>query len=153
MTENLIKQIQFTTENLAKLEAELSELGKRMALAADSADSAALIALAHRRNDLPIEIISTKIPLERLYLERDEARLPEFQDEARRLAEIVAEKLKILAEAQAQFSIASSNQSAAAADVSETRMSINERKRQIEFLLREARNVKIAPASLQMHGS
>jgi hypothetical protein len=153
MTENIIEQIQNTTENLAKLESELSELGKRMAHAADNADSSALISLAHRRNNLPIEILSAQIILERLYLQREEARLPEFQAEAQKLAEIVAEKLKILADAQTQFNFASGNQSSAASDVSETRMSINERKRTIEVLLREARNVKIAPSSLQMHGS
>ncbi len=151
MTENL-NEIQNTTETLTRLEAELSDLGTKMAISADDADSASLIALAHRRNNLPIEILSTRIILERLYLERDELRLPAFQTEAQKLAEIVAEKLKTLADAQTQFNFASGNQSAAASDVSETKMSINERKRTIEGLLREARNVKIAPSSLQMYG-
>jgi hypothetical protein len=151
MTENL-NEITTTNDTLTRLESELSDLGAKMALAADDADSASLITLAHRRNDLPIEILSARIRLERLYLERDELRLPEFQTEAQKLAEIVAEKLKILADAQTQFNFASGNQSAAASDVSETKMSINDRKRTIEVLLREARNVKIAPASLQMHG-
>lgn len=153
MTEKtLIEQIQFTTETLTKLESELADLGKKMALAADDADSASLITLAHRRNDLPIEILSAQIRLERLYLQRDELRLPSFQDEARKLAEIVAEKLKMLTDAQTQFNFASGNQSSAASDVSETKMSINDRKRTIEVLLREARNVKISPASLSMRG-
>jgi hypothetical protein len=152
MTENL-NEIQNTTDILARLESELADLGKKMALAADDADSSTLITLAHRRNNLPIEILSVQIILERLYLQRDEERLPEFRVEAQKLAEIVAEKLKILADAQTQFNFASGNQSSAASDVSETRMSINERKRTIEILLREARNVKIAPSSLQMHGS
>jgi hypothetical protein len=151
MTENL-NEIQNTTETLTRLEAELSDLGVKMAISADDADSASLIALAHRRNDLPIEILSTQIILERLYLERDELRLPEFQVEAQKLAEIVAEKLKTLADAQTEFNFASGNQSSAASDVSETKISIAERKRTIEILLREARNVKIAPASLSMRG-
>ncbi len=152
MTKNL-NEIQITTDNLTRLEAELGDLGKKMALAADDADSAALITLAHRRNDLPIEILSARITLERLYLRRDELRLPSFQTEARKLAEIVTEKLKTLADAQTEFNFASGNQSSAGSDVSETKMSIAERKRTIEILLREARNVKIAPVSLQMHGS
>ncbi len=152
MTENIIEQIRNTTEKLAKLEAELSDLGKKMAIAADDADSSALISLAHRRNNLPIEILSGQITLERLLLQRDELRLPEFQTEAQKLAEIVTEKLKILTDAQTQFNFASGNQSAAASDVSETKMSINDRKRTIEVLLREARNVKISPSSLQMRG-
>jgi hypothetical protein len=123
-----------------------------MALAADNADSVSLISLAHRRNNLPIEILSGQITLERLLLQRDEERLPAFQDEAQKLAEIVTEKLKILTAAQTQFNFASVNQSSAASDLSETKMTIAERKRTIEVLLREARNVKIVPTSLQMHG-
>ncbi len=149
---SLVEEIQTTTDILAKLESELADLGKKMALAAADADSASLISLAHRRGDLPIEILSTRIRLEKLYLERDQSRLPELQNAAAKLAEIVTEKLKILADAQTQFNYASGNQSAAASDVSETKMSIAERKRTIEILLREARNVKIVPASLQMHG-
>jgi hypothetical protein len=152
MTENIIEQIENTQTILETLAAEQADLGQKMALAANDADSSALIALARRRDELPIEILSTRIRAERLYLQRDEERLPSFQDEARKLAEIVAEKLKTLADSQAQFNAASANQSSAASDVSETKMSINERKRTIEVLLREARNVKIAPASLQMHG-
>jgi len=151
MTENL-NEIQNTTETLTRLELELSDLGTKMAISADDADSASLIALAHRRNDLPIEILSARIILERLYLQRDELRLPAFQAEAQKLAEIVTEKLKILADAQKEFNIASGNQSTAAWNVRETKMSINERKRTIEVLLREARNVKISPVSLSMHG-
>jgi predicted type IV restriction endonuclease len=151
MTENL-NEIQNTTETLTRLESELSDLAAKMSDAANDADSASLIALAHKRNNLPIEILSSKIRLERLYLQRDELRLPEFQTEAQKLAEIVAEKLKTLADAQTQFNFASANQSAAASDVSETKMSINERKRTIEILLREARNVKVVPASLSMRG-
>jgi hypothetical protein len=153
MTEkSLVEQIQDTQTLLETLSAEQADLGVKMAISANDADSASLIALAHRRNNLPIEILSEQIRLERLYLQRDEERLPEFQTEARKLAEIVAEKLKTLADAQAQFNFASVNQSSAASDVSETKMTINERKRTIEILLREARNVKISPSSLQAHG-
>ncbi len=150
-TQNL-NEIQITTDILTRLEAELADLGKKMAIAADDADSASLISLKHRANDIPVELLATQIRLERLYLQRDEERLPTFQSEAQKLAEIVAEKLKMLADAQTQFNFASGNQSSAASDVSETKMAISERKRSIESLLAQARNVKIAPASLQMHG-
>jgi hypothetical protein len=152
MTENLIKQIQDTTKILETLSAEQSDLSNRMSDAANDADSAALIGLAHRQNNLPVEILSARIRLERLLLRRDEERLPEFQAEAQKLAEIVTEKLKMLAAAQTEFNFASVNQSSAASDVSETKMTIAERKRTIEILLREARNVKVAPASLSMRG-
>ncbi len=152
MKENLNEQIQDTQTLLETLSAEQSDLGAKMAISADNADSASLIKLAHRRNNLPIEILSTRIILERLYVQRDEERLPELQAEAQKLAEIVAEKLKMLTDAQTQFNFASGNQSSAASDVSETKMSISERRRVIESLLAQARNVKIAPVSLQMHG-
>jgi peptidoglycan hydrolase CwlO-like protein len=111
-----------------------------------------LIKLAHRRNDLPIEILSTRTILERLYLERDELRLPELQAEVTKLAEPIPEMQKQIADLQQEFNIASGNVSNANEDVRQTRMEISERKRTIESLLAQARNVKIAPASLQMHG-
>ena len=152
MTEKLIEQIQDTTKLLETLSAEQSDLGQKMALAADDADSSALITLAHRRGDLPIEILSVRIKLERLYLLRDELRLPSFQVEAQKLAEIVAEKLKILTDSQTQFNIASGAVSNASEDVRQTKMEISERKRQIQSLLMQARNVKIAPTSLSVGG-
>ncbi len=152
MTENLIEQIQDTQTLLETLSSEQSDLSAKMTLAADDADSAALISLRHRATDIPVELLATQIRLERLYLQRDELRLPELQAEAQKLAEIVTEKLKILADAQTQFNIGSGDQSTAAWNVRETKMSINERKRTIEGLLREARNVKISPSSLAMNG-
>ncbi len=54
---------------------------------------------------------------------------------------------------QVEFNIASGAVTNANEDVRQTKLEISERRRAIELLLREARNVKIAPASLQMHGS
>ena len=48
MTEkSLVEQIQNTQTLLETLSAEQADLGKKMALAADDADSASLITLAH----------------------------------------------------------------------------------------------------------
>ena len=152
MTENLNEQIQTTSNLLAQLEAEQADLPKRMSDAANDADSSALIILAHRRNDLPIEILSTRIILERLYVQRDELRLPELQAEVAKLAEPIEGMQKQIADLQQEFNVASGNVSNANEDVRQTRMEISERKRTIESLLAQARNVKIAPASLQMHG-
>ena len=152
MNEKLNEQIQITTETLTRLEAEQADLSKRMSDAANDADSASLIKLAHRRNNLPIEILSTRIILERLYLERDELRLPELQAEAAKLAEPIEGMQKRIADLQREFNTASGAVASATEDVRETKMTIGERKRTIESLLAQARNVKIAPASLQMHG-
>ncbi len=151
MTENL-NEITTTTEILTRLESELSDLGKKMTLAADDADSASLITLAHRRNDLPIEILSAQIRLQRLYLQRDELRLPELHADATKLAEPIAEMQKQIAEMQREFNIASGAVGSANEEVRQTRIAIGERRRSIASLLAQARNVKIAPASLQMRG-
>jgi peptidoglycan hydrolase CwlO-like protein len=150
-TQNL-NEIQTTTDILTRLEAELADLSAKMAISADNADSASLIKLAHRRNDLPIEILSTRIILERLYVQRDEERLPQLQAEVAELAKPITEMQKQIADLQQEFNVASGNVSNANEDVRQTRMEIAERKRSIESLLAQARNVKIAPASLQMHG-
>ena len=155
MTEKMIEnltEIENTQTLLETLSAEQTDLSKRMSDAANDADSSALIGLAHRRGDLPIEILSTRIRLERLYLLRDELRLPELQAEARKLAEPIEPMLKKIAEMQREFSIASGAAASSGEDVRETRNAISERKRTIEGLLREARNVKISPISLQAHG-
>jgi predicted nucleic acid-binding Zn-ribbon protein len=155
MTENMIQtltEIEGTTEILTRLETEHADLSKRMSDAANDADSAALIGLAHRRNDLPIEILSAQIRLQRLYLLRDEERLPELQSVVAKLAEPIEPMRKKINDLQMQFNIASGNVSGANEDLRQTRLEIAERRRSIESLLMQARNVKIAPASLAMNG-
>jgi peptidoglycan hydrolase CwlO-like protein len=152
MKEKTLNEIQITTDKLTELETEQADLSKRMSDAANDADSSALIILAHRRNDLPIEILSTRIILERLYVQRDEERLPELQAEVAKLAEPIEGMQKKINDLQREFNLASGNVSNANEDVRQTRMEISERKRTIESLLAQARSVKIAPASLQMHG-
>jgi predicted nucleic acid-binding Zn-ribbon protein len=151
INENLT-EIQNTQALLETLSLEQTDLGKKMALAADDADSASLITLAHRRNDLPIEIISAQIRLERLYLRRDELRLPELQAESAKLSAPIEGLLKKIADTQREFNIQSGAAVSANEEVRQTRISIGERRRSIQALLAQARNVKIVPASLQMHG-
>jgi peptidoglycan hydrolase CwlO-like protein len=152
MTENLIEQIQDTQTLLETLSAEQSDLGAKMAIAANDADSAALISLSYRRNNLPVEILSTQIRLSRLLLERDEMRLPGLQDEAKKLAEPIEGMLKKIAEMQREFNIKSGEVGSITEDIRQLKMEISERKRQIGSLVHEARNVKISPSSLAMNG-
>ncbi len=156
MTEKMIEnldEIENTQTLLETLSAEQADLSKRMSDAANDADSGALIGLAHRRNDLPIEILSRRITIERLYVQRDEERLPQLQAEVAKLAEPIEGMQKKINDLQREFNIASGAVGNASEDVRQIKMEISERKRQIESLLAQARNVKIAPASLQMHGS
>ncbi len=66
-TNSLTNQIETNTNKLAQLETEQAGLSQATANAANAADSATLSTLAHRRNNLPIEILSTRITLERLH--------------------------------------------------------------------------------------
>jgi chromosome segregation ATPase len=155
MTEKMIEnldEIENTQKILETLSAEQTDLSKRMSDAANDADSSALIALSRRRDELPVEILSTQIRLSRLLLERDELRLPELQAEAEKLAEPIEGMLKKIAEMHREFNIKSGEVGSITEDIRQLKMEIAERKRQIASLVHEARNVKIAPASLQMHG-
>ena len=153
MTEKtIIEQIQDTQTLLETLAAEQSDLGVKMSLAASDADSASLISLAHRRNNLPIEILSEQIRLQQLLLQRDEERLPLLQSEVAELAKPIEPMRKKISDLQREFNIASGEVSNANEDVRQTRLEIAERRRSIESLLAQARNVKIAPASLSMRG-
>jgi peptidoglycan hydrolase CwlO-like protein len=153
MTEKtIIEQIQDTQTLLETLSAEQSDLGQKMAISANDADSASLIALAHRRNNLPIEILSEQIRLQQLLLQRDEARLPELQTEVAKLAEPIEPMRKKISDLQREFDIASGAVTSANEDVRQTKLEIAERRRSIESLLSQARNVKISPSSLSMRG-
>ncbi len=150
--ETLVEQIQNTQTVLETLATEQSDLSKRMSDAANDADSASLISLKHRANDLPIELIATQIRLERLYLQRDEDRLPELQNAVAELAKPIAGLQKQIADLQIQFNIASGEVTNANENLRQTRIEIAERRRSIESLLAQARNVKITPSSLSMRG-
>jgi peptidoglycan hydrolase CwlO-like protein len=153
MTEkSLVEQIQDTQTLLETLLAEQADLGAKMSLAANDADSASLIALAHRRNNLPIEILSEQIILSRLLLERDEIRLPKLQAEAKKLAEPIEGMLKEIAEMQREFNLKSGEVVAVNEDVRQIKLEISERKRQIGSLVHEAQNSKITPSRLTVGG-
>jgi chromosome segregation ATPase len=151
--ENLNSQIEQSANFLAQLSAELADIPSRRALAAGDADSASLISLTHRGNDLLIEIQMTKIRLEQLQLKRDESRLPDLQDAARKLSEPISELQARLQAAQLELNLAGGAQRDAEQNVKDLRIRIGERKRSVEALLHEARNVKIVPSHLSVSGS
>ncbi len=155
MTEKMIQnlnEIENTQTLLETLSAEQADLGAKMAISANNADSASLIALSHRRNNLPIEILSAQIILERLLLLRDEQRLPELQNVVAELAKPIPEMQKQIADLQVEFNIASGEVTNANENLRQTKLEIAERRRSIELLLSQARNVKVVPASLSMRG-
>jgi chromosome segregation ATPase len=152
INENLNEQIEQSANLLVQLETEQRELSQSIADAANAADSVTLINLAHRRNNLPVELLSSRVTLERLYQQRDEERLPGLQDEARELSEPIFELQARLQLLQTELNISIARQVDAAQNVKDIKMRIAERKRDIEALLHEARNVKIVPNHLSVSG-
>jgi chromosome segregation ATPase len=152
-TINLTTQIETNASKLAELETEQAGLSQSIADAANAADSVSLITLAHRRNNLPIEILSTRITLERLYQQRDEEKLPGLQDEAQKLSEPFFELQTRLKAAQTELNIAIGAQQRADQNARDVKQRIAERRRSIEGLVHEARNVKITPSHLSVSGS
>jgi cell division septum initiation protein DivIVA len=152
INENLNEQIEQSANKLAQLENEQRELSQSIADAANAADSSALITLAHRRNNLPVELLSARVTLERLYQQRDEERLPGLQDEARELSEPIYELQARLQSLQTELNISIGRQVDAAQNVKDVKLRIAERSREIEALLHETRNVKIVPNHLSVSG-
>ncbi len=98
-TTDINEQIEKTSDSLARFEAELADIPNRRAFAIGEADSAALISLNRRGNDLPVEIQMTKIILERLRVQRKEETLPFLEAEIERLFEPVEPAEKAFNEA------------------------------------------------------
>ena len=147
----LNEQIQITTDNLTELETEQADLPKRMSDAVNDADSASMISLQHRTNDLPIEIQMTRIGLARLCLQRAEEKLPDLQAEVTNLYEPMEEARRKYDEAGKVLALASSNYQNAIENSRERKQVIAEQKREIERLIHE-KPAKPIVQSLLMHG-
>jgi chromosome segregation ATPase len=150
---SLTNQIETKNTKLTQLETEQSELSQAIANAANEADSVSLITLAHRRNNLPIEILSTRITLEKLYQQRDEERLPGLTAEAQKLSAVIPELQTRVQAAQTELNIAIGAQQGAAQNEKDIKQRVAERKRSIEGLVHELRNVKVTPSYLSVSGS
>jgi chromosome segregation ATPase len=151
--ENLNSQIETKTTELTALEIEQRELSQSIADAANAADSSALITLAHRRNNLPVELLSARVTLERLFQQKDEERLPGLQAKAQELSTVIPELQARLQSLQTELNIASGRQADAAQNVKDVKLRISERGREIEALLHQARNTRIVPNHLSVSGS
>jgi predicted nucleic acid-binding Zn-ribbon protein len=153
INENLTEQISTTINLLSELEAELADIPNRRAVAAGDADSASLISLTHRQNDLPIEIQMTKVRLERLYLKKDVERLPDLQDEAWKLSAAIPELQQNRQAAELKLNLAIGAERDASQRVKDIKMRIAERGRGIDSLLHEVSKTRIAPSHLSVSGS
>jgi chromosome segregation ATPase len=151
--ENLNSQIETKTTELTALETEQAGLSQSIADAANAADSSALIHLAHRRNNLPIEILASRITLEQLYQQRDEEKLPGLHTKAQELSAVIPELQAHVQSAQLKLNLAVGAQRDAEQNTKDLRIRIGERKRAVEALLHQARNTRIAPSHLSVSGS
>ncbi len=136
-TMDLTSQIETTANLLAQLETEPADFQNRMTLAVNDADSASIISLKHRAHDLPIEVQAARIRLERLYLQRDEAKLDGLKAEAETLAETLMPLREKRDRAIDEYKFASFAHQDALQNYRDRQLSISERKRAIEGLLRE----------------
>jgi hypothetical protein len=137
MNENLNEQIETTSNLLAQLETEQSDFQNRMTLAVNDADSASIISLKNRSDVLSVEIFAARIRLEQLHLQRDEAKFAELKTESEMLAEPLLALREKRDRAIDEYKRASFAHQDALQNYRDRQLSISERKRAIEGLLRE----------------
>ncbi len=152
-TNSLTNQIETNTTKLAQLEAEQAGLSQATADAANAADAPALIHLAHRRNNLPIEILASRITLEQLYQRRDEEKLPGLHTKAQRLSAAIPELQANKDAAQLALNLAVGAERDASQRAKDVKQRISDRRRGIEALLHEVSKTRIAPSLLSVSGS
>ncbi len=154
MKENDINsQIETSSNLLAQLEAELADIPNRRAVAISNADSAALISLSHRSDDLPVTIQMTKVRLEQLHLQSDEIKLVELKADAEKLAVTLMPLRERRDKAIEEFKFASFVHQDAQQNYRDKQLAISERRRQIETLSRETTAPTPIRQSLMANGS
>lgn len=151
MTENLNEQIETTAKLLAQLEAERADLSNKMKIAANDADSAAMITLKHRATNLPVEIFAAQIRLKRLLLQRDEERLPKLQAEVGKFSEPIQAAIAKRDEAVRELNILQGNYHAVNEDLKELNRNIGAKKREIDELVHSAKPSTGLRKTAQMH--
>ncbi len=133
----LTEQIATTADLLKQLKAEQADINNKMRLAVNDADSAAMIQLRRRADDLPYEITGSEIRLERLRHQADEQLLAELEPERERLYPAVGKARQVFDEAQRQLNIATAAHLNAIDAVNEQRRVIGRHKRRVEMLIQE----------------
>ena len=150
MQKTLKEQIETTSNLLAQLETEQSDFQSRMTVAANDADSSAIIALRNRADDLPVEIQAAKIRLAKLQLQSDEERIPGLQSEVGKFYEPIQEAIAVRDAAVLALGRLQGQYHGVNEDLREIKNRIGERKRELERLVYEVNPAKTATrANLQ----
>ncbi len=150
---NLDEEIKNTTDELTRLGSREGDLGAKSAPRIDDCEYANLITLAHPRNKFAIEILSTRIRLSKLHLQADQERIAGLESEAIKFYEPIQKEIAKRDAAVLALSKLQGAASGASEDLREVKNRIGERRRSIDLLLAQARNVKIAPAAFALRNS
>lgn len=135
---SITEQIQATSAEIKRLEAERADLSNKMQIAASDADSASLIALNRRSDELPVEIRSARLRLARLRLAQKEETQPELAQKRDGLIREVDQLRLAASEAQLALDLRRGALTAATEDVRDGNIQIGELKHEIDFLIAEA---------------
>jgi chromosome segregation ATPase len=130
----LDSQIQASGELLNRLQAELADIPNRMTLAVEDADSASMISLRNRQNDLPVEIHMTRLRLEQIRLRLKEQTLPSLDAEIETLHKPIPALEKAYNEAKSALDAARFVHTAAIDSLRFVKQEISDEKRMIEQL-------------------
>jgi uncharacterized membrane protein (DUF106 family) len=133
--ENLTEQIQTTETLLETLQSERSDFQNRMAAAVGAGDSASMISLKNRQNELPLEIEAGQIRLAKLLLESDKERLPVLQEKVSKFAEPIAAAVLKRDTAVLELNKLQGAYHTANEDFRDLRIRIGQRTRELERLI------------------
>ncbi len=142
--ENLKEQIETTSNLLAQLETEQADFKNRMTLAVGEGDSASMIDLKRRHNELPVEIEAARIRLTKLQLQLDEERIPELQAEVGKFYEPIQEAIAKRDAAALELAKLQGVYHEVNENLREVKNRIGERKRELGRLIYEADPTKSA---------
>jgi peptidoglycan hydrolase CwlO-like protein len=147
---DISSQIQTTSDLLARLEAEQADFQNRMTLAVGEGDSASMIDLKRRHNELPVEIEAARIRLAKLHLQSDEERLPALQAEVGKFYEPIQEAIAKRDAAALELGKLQGAYHGVNEDLRDVKNRIGERKRELERLIYQANPAQgTARANLQ----
>jgi chromosome segregation ATPase len=131
----LDEQIQNTQTHLENLKSERDDFQNRMTAAVGAGDSAAMINLKHRQNELPVEIATAQIRLSKMQLQADEARLPLLQAKVSKFTEPIQSAVLKRDAAVLELNQLQSEYHAVNEDFRDLRIRIGERTRELARLI------------------
>ncbi len=144
---NLNEQIQNEQTLLEALQTERDDFQKRMMAAVGAGDSAVMINLKHRQNELPVEIATAQIRLAKMQLQADEERLPVLQAKVSKFTEPIQAAVLKRDAAVLELNNLQGEYYGVNEDFRDLRIRIGERTREL------ARLIHLANPAREIHGT